>query len=157
MHSELEIHESKQRRPVFQPIEAPCTVLAAHPLNLKLIAVSGREYVSALSRLARMLPVCLLHTSGVALWHMPSHERAEVAIGVPLTVSFVKIVRIQLHCRHHESWLGGAGHFIPMQLTCDDSILASARQHGLRVWKLVELKSFCHHCFPLVVQLGTPL
>jgi len=45
MHSELEIHESKQRRPVFQPIEAPCTVLAAPPLNLKLIAVSGQEYV----------------------------------------------------------------------------------------------------------------
>ena len=45
MHSELEIHGSKQRRPVFQPIEAPCTVLAAPPLNLKLIAVSGQEYV----------------------------------------------------------------------------------------------------------------
>ena len=48
MHSELEIHESKQRRPVFQSIEAPCTVLAAPPLNLKLIAVSGQEYVSPL-------------------------------------------------------------------------------------------------------------
>jgi hypothetical protein len=47
MHSELEIHESKQRRPVFQPIEAPCTVLAAPPLKLKLIAVSGgHQYVS---------------------------------------------------------------------------------------------------------------
>ena len=45
MHSELEIHESKQRRPVFQPIEAPYTVLAAPPLKLKLIAVSGHQYV----------------------------------------------------------------------------------------------------------------
>ena len=48
MHSELEIHESKQRRPVFQPIEAPCTVLAAPPLNLKLTAVCGHQYVSPL-------------------------------------------------------------------------------------------------------------
>ena len=36
--------------------------------------------------------VLLLHTLGMAPWNMAYHERAEVAIGVPLTVPFVKIV-----------------------------------------------------------------
>ena len=88
---------------------------------------------------------------------MSSHELFEVLIDLCLAVTFSVVEFIQLLGWGEEVLQRSTRVPVSVKLARDDTILASGRQFGRRVRKLVELEAFSHQCNLLVEQLGMPL
>ena len=102
------------------------------------------------------LVVLVLEDIGSDVRRVPTSEPVEVSVDCMLVVSLLHERRVQPCCSLDESSRTRACCVEAVELTCDDAILASRRQFGGRVRKLVDLESLLLECNALVEQRRSP-
>ena len=102
------------------------------------------------------LLVSALKDIGSDVRRVPTSEPVEVSVDCMLVVSLLHERRVQPCCSLDESSRTRACCVEAVELTCDDAILASRRQFGGRVRKLVDLESLLLECNALVKQRRSP-
>ena len=98
----------------------------------------------------------MLKDIGSDVRRVPTSEPVEISVDGVLVVSLLHERRVQPHCSLDECFRTRACCVEAVELTCDDAILASRRQLGARVRKLVDLESLLLQPDPFVKQRRSP-
>ena len=102
------------------------------------------------------LVVSVLKDIGSDVRRVPTSEPVEISVDGVLVVSLLHERRVQPHCSLDECFRTRACCVEAVELTCDDAILASRRQFGVRVRELVDLESLLLERNALVEQRRSP-
>ena len=98
----------------------------------------------------------VLKDIGSDVRRVPTSEPVEISVDGVLVVSLLHERRVQPHCSLDECFRTRACCVEAVELTCDDAILASRRQFGVRVRELVDLESLLLERNALVEQRRSP-